>query len=125
MTPIKVVDASALGALIFNEQAAEKIVAMLEESTLIAPLLLVQELDSICVKKIKAQPKQRKKLIEARRLADDLSITLSAVNHTEVIELAVQTGLTAYDASYLWLAKNTGNSELVTLDARLAKAAVS
>jgi predicted nucleic acid-binding protein len=35
--------------------------------------------------------------------------------------LAVMTGLSAYDASYLWLARRLG-AELVTLDKQLAKA---
>jgi len=39
-----------------------------------------------------------------------------------VIELALETGLTAYDAAYLWLAVAHG-AELVTLDARLARVA--
>ncbi len=40
----------------------------------------------------------------------------------EVVSLALATGLTAYDASYLWLARLLG-AELVTLDRRLAAAA--
>jgi predicted nucleic acid-binding protein len=39
-----------------------------------------------------------------------------------VIELALATGLTAYAASYLWLA-GTHGAELVTLDARLERTA--
>ena len=38
------------------------------------------------------------------------------------VELGLATGLTAYDASYLWLAKELG-AELVTLDKALRKAA--
>jgi predicted nucleic acid-binding protein len=38
-----------------------------------------------------------------------------------VVRLAVDTGLSAYDASYLWLALAL-KAELVTLDARLANA---
>jgi predicted nucleic acid-binding protein len=37
------------------------------------------------------------------------------------LELAAATGLTAYDASYLWLARRLG-ADLVTLDKQLAKA---
>jgi predicted nucleic acid-binding protein len=39
----------------------------------------------------------------------------------EVVDLASATGLTAYDASYLWLARHLG-APLVTLDSRLARA---
>lgn len=39
-----------------------------------------------------------------------------------ILELAEATGLTAYDASYLWVAHSMG-AELVTLDRKLAAAA--
>ena len=38
-----------------------------------------------------------------------------------MVQLAKETGLTAYDASYLWLAR-TLDADLVTLDRRLAGA---
>ena len=44
------------------------------------------------------------------------------MDHQGAIDLAIGTGLTAYDASYLWLSRQLG-AELVTLDRRLAKAA--
>jgi predicted nucleic acid-binding protein len=43
---------------------------------------------------------------------------------TEVLPMAVATGLTPYDASYLWLARQRG-LPLVTLDAQLARAAAA
>ena len=42
----------------------------------------------------------------------------------QLLGLAERIGLTAYDASYLWLARRTG-AELVTLDRRLAAAAAT
>jgi predicted nucleic acid-binding protein len=51
-----------------------------------------------------------------------MQIALLDVDHPGVIELALATGLTTYDASYLWLASTHG-AELVTLNARLARAA--
>lgn len=77
---IKVVDASALAALLFGEPEAEAVAARLE--------------------------------IEA-----------VAVDHVGVIELASKARLTAYDASYLWLAQRLG-AELVTLDKELGQAAI-
>jgi predicted nucleic acid-binding protein len=44
------------------------------------------------------------------------------VRFREVLELAESEGITAYDASYLWLARLL-NLELVTLDGGLATAA--
>jgi predicted nucleic acid-binding protein len=45
-----------------------------------------------------------------------------AVDHDQTAGLALETGLTAYDASYLWLARRLG-AELVTLDKALDAAA--
>jgi predicted nucleic acid-binding protein len=46
------------------------------------------------------------------------------VNHDSALELAASTGLTAYDASYLWLSRQL-EAELVTLDQQLAMAATA
>jgi predicted nucleic acid-binding protein len=51
-----------------------------------------------------------------------MGVDIVEVDHGEVLGLAQRIGLTAYDASYLWLARRTG-SELVTLDRQLAAAA--
>jgi predicted nucleic acid-binding protein len=45
------------------------------------------------------------------------------VEHPAILDLAEPTGLTAYDASYLWVARSL-NAELVTLDRKLAAASV-
>ena len=60
----------------------------------------------------------------ALRLRDRLGVEEIAVDHDAVVELAIATGLTAYDASYLWLAHQLG-AELITLDRQLARAAVT
>ena len=44
------------------------------------------------------------------------------VDHDGVLALAEATGLTSYDASYLWIARAL-DAELVTLDRKLAAAA--
>jgi len=120
--PARVVDASALAALIHAEPGAADVAASLTDATLIAPTLLPHELDSVCARKIRANPRDRGRLLDARALADELGIALLEVDHRGVIELALETGLTAYDATYLWLAVAHG-AELVTLDARLARVA--
>jgi predicted nucleic acid-binding protein len=53
-----------------------------------------------------------------------MGISQTEVNLAEVLILAEQTGLTSYDASYLWLARRL-NAELVTLDKQLAKAVIT
>jgi predicted nucleic acid-binding protein len=119
--PVKVVDASALGALVFGEPAAKTVAKQLAESALVAPHLLWFELASIAFKKATLHPDAAGAIREALRMAGRLAIDLLAVDHLEVIDLATKDRLTTYDASYLWLARRTGG-ELVTLDKRLLKA---
>jgi predicted nucleic acid-binding protein len=120
--PVKVVDASALGALVFGEPDAKTVAKQLSESKLVAPHLLWFELASIALKKVAVHSDDADQIREALRMAGRLAIELLAVDHLEVIDLAAKDRLTTYDASYLWLARRTGG-ELVTLDKRLLKAA--
>ena len=119
---VRVVDASALGALVFGEPKAEEIARMLADAPMAAPALLWFELASICLKKIKAHPTQTERIFEAFRLASHLPIEIVGVDHSAVVELAKETGLTTYDASYLWLVLHL-QGDLVTLDRKMRKAA--
>ena len=119
---VKVVDASALAALLFGEPGAQTIVGRLGDAQLVAPSLLGFELANVCLTKCRRYPKNRPALKEAFRLRARLAIGEVAVDHDEIVELAAAMGLTAYDASYLWLARQVGG-ELVTLDQGLASAA--
>ena len=119
--PVKVVDASALAALLFGEPEAETAATKLESSTLAAPALLPFEMASVCVKKLRRHPEQREAILTAYALMDRLAIEYFQVQLSEVIALAERSKLTVYDAAYLWLAQSL-RAELVTLDASLAKA---
>ena len=124
MTPIAVVDASALAAVAFNEPLAAEMSDRLTNRQLVAPRLLAYELTNAAIRKLRKHPDQAT-LIRgglARALSPDFAIVWSDVEVTPVLELALETGLTAYDASYLWLARHLG-AELVTLDSELAAAA--
>jgi predicted nucleic acid-binding protein len=124
MTPIAVVDASALAAVAFNEPLAAETSDRLTDRQLVAPRLLAYELTNAAIRKLRKHPGQAA-LIRgglARALSPDFAIVWSDVEATPVLELALATGLTAYDASYLWLARHLG-AELVTLDSELAAAA--
>ena len=121
MTVAKVVDASALAALLFAEPEAEAIAGLLEGARLAAPSLLDFELANVCLTKIRRQPSQRDALRAAFRLAHRLRVETVAVDHAAIVDLAETTGLTAYDASYLWLTRAL-DAELVTLDQKLAAA---
>jgi len=115
----KVVDASAVVALLFNELTCEEVVLRLRGSSLHAPSLVGFEVANACLKKMRARPAERQALLEAFTLLDELSISLETVNLEEAIVLAERTTLSLYDASYLWLASAL-DAELVTLDGKLA-----
>jgi predicted nucleic acid-binding protein len=121
---IKVVDASALAALLFGEPEAERVAKRLEGARLVAPGLLGFELANVCLTKARRHPELREALTAAFRLRGRLRVEEVAVDHDVALEMAAATGLTAYDASYLWLAGELG-AELVTLDGELARAAVT
>lgn len=122
MTATKVVDASAIAALLFQEPNGEAIVRQLEGFRLVAPSLFGYELANVCWLKCRRFPANQALLLAGFARLRRLEIGELPVDHDEVVRLAAEAGFTAYDASYLWLARRLG-AELVTLDAALLKAA--
>jgi predicted nucleic acid-binding protein len=120
--PARVVDASVLAAWCFRETRAAEALALLQDSDLFAPVLLAYELASIARRKATAYPQRLDVLSDALQTALALPIHWSDVDHSAVFRLAVNTNLTSYDASYLYLARLLG-VPLVTFDQRLARAA--
>jgi predicted nucleic acid-binding protein len=121
VTEVKVVDASALAAVIFAEPEAEAIAKRLEGTRLAAPSLIGFELANVCLTKMRRDPSKRDTIHEAFRLSNKLRVETVAVDFPAIVDLAKTTGLTAYDASYLWLARSL-KADLVTLDRKLAAA---
>jgi predicted nucleic acid-binding protein len=122
VTDVKVVDTSALAAILFGEPQAEAIVARIGEARLIAPTLLTFELANVCLVKIRRHPDRREALLSAFALRGRFALEEAAVDHAAALALAEATGLTVYDASYLWLARRL-DVPLVTLDKALERAA--
>ncbi|HEY3130564.1 MAG TPA: type II toxin-antitoxin system VapC family toxin [Acidobacteriota bacterium] len=119
--PVKVIDASALAAIVFAEPEADRVVAQVRGYSLAAPALLPFEIASVCLKKVRRYPKKRPQLLAAIRMMEMMEISQTEVDLQEAVLLAEERQLTVYDAAYLWLARRLG-SELVTLDEKLAKA---
>ena len=117
---VKVVDTSALAAVVFAEPDGQRVAAQLEGHDLIAPHLLPFELANVCLTKIRRYPAKRELILAGYKMVSRLPLTFMAVNMLEVVTLAEAKRLTAYDASFLWLAQQLG-VELVTLDKTLAK----
>jgi predicted nucleic acid-binding protein len=117
----KVVDASALCALLFGEPDGPAVAERLRDGHLIAPALLPFEVANVCLKKMRRHPGRRDALMIAFGMLDRMEIGVVEVDHGEALVLAEQCGLTAYDASYLWLARRMSIG-LVTLDSQLESA---
>ncbi len=118
---VKVVDASALAAMLFGEPEGEAVALNLKGATLVAPALLPFEIANVCLMKMRRHPADRDTLMAAFRLWPRLEIRVIDTDPAGVLELAERTGLTAYDAAYLWLARRL-DAGLATLDRRLAAA---
>ncbi len=119
--PVKVVDASVMAAWCFREPRASEAMTVLRESELHAPLLLAYELTSIARRKAKTYPEKTEQVTEALRTALNVPFHWTDVDHIAVMRLALETGLTTYDACYLYVARSIG-ADLATFDERLAKA---
>ncbi len=118
---VKVVDASAFAALLFQESKAAEIALQLQTGRLIAPALIDLELANVCLMKLRRKQASLDSLAGAFTARDRITLERMNVDADAVLTLAIATGLTAYDASYLWLAM-TQTAELVTLDKQLAAA---
>jgi len=117
-----VVDASAVAAITFGEDEGPTVAEGLTGVTLHAPSLLWYELANVCLTKLRRYPGEADRLRAALEHAQRLAIRIHHVDPTETIGVAEQTGLSAYDASYLCLARRL-HADLVTLDKRLHAAA--
>ncbi len=114
----KVADASVLAALVFREPLAEEAAALIQDVELLEPHLLAYELANTARKKILKEPQQRQFIVRGLGLVLGMNVRWVDVDHFAVLKLAIDTGLTTYDASYLYVA-NTQRVPLLTFDRRL------
>jgi len=119
---VKIVGASAMTAMVFGK--VEAISVRLEGARLLAPSLLDFEMARICLKKLRYEKTQCGAILSVYARRDSIRIRRVPVDYDDVVEFAIQAGITAYDASYLWLAR-LHKAELVSLDKRLNKVFLS
>lgn len=117
---IVVVDASAVGAMLFAEPEGATIRAHLRNETVLAPQLIDYELASVCWKRMRRYPDQQLEALTMLASLEHVEMKRVAVPPDETVKLAMKTGLSTYDAAYLWLALSR-DAELVTLDQQLAR----
>jgi predicted nucleic acid-binding protein len=120
--PDRVVDASVIAAMVFEEPRADEAEDLLRDATLFAPEILPYELASVALKKTKVEPSRRFEIAMRLRQALATQVELVPMAPLELLTLALETNLTIYDAAYLQAARGLG-CPLVTFDAKLARQA--
>ena len=123
-TRAKVVDASALVAIVFQEAGWEEVAPRIRGAVLVAPTLLRYEVANVCLNKLRRHASLWSEINQMFDVFWQMEIEFVDSIYPEILELAYRTNLTAYDASYLWLAQRL-DAELITLDRRLADAAAA
>jgi predicted nucleic acid-binding protein len=118
--PDRVVDASVIAAMVFEEPRADEAEDLLRDATLFAPEILPYELASVALKKTKVEPSRRLEIAMRLRQALATQVELVPMAPLELLTLAVETNLTIYDAAYLHAARWLG-CPLVTFDKKLAR----
>lgn len=116
-----VVDASAIAAVVFQEADGDTVQAHVQDDTLFAPDLIDYELMNVGLVKIRRGLGNELLIRSMMSKVPFLRIRRVSVSIDAAIALALQTGLSGYDAAYLWLARSL-DVELVTLDRKLARA---
>ena len=119
--PARVVDASVLGSVVFEEPRAQEADDLIRDTALQAPELLLYELTHIAQKKSLQYPDQRRAFQRSLQAVLSMEIRWRKVDHVAVLELALANGISTYDASYLYLAQTLG-LPLVTFDQQLQAA---
>lgn len=119
---VKVVDASAVAAILFGEPESVAVLELINGHRLIAPSLIGYELANICVVKSRRNPDLRDGIVANFARRNGLGVEEHDVDFDAVARLASETGLSGYDACYLWLARDR-DVVLVTLDRKLARVA--
>ena len=115
-----VVDCSALAGVLFQEPWLDQALERLAGHELYAPHLLQTEICSVAVKK--ARRGAAETAAEALAQWQNVAVELIDIDVIQTFALAQRYQLSAYDASYLWLAEQL-RCPLATFDARLGAAA--
>ena len=121
MSSSAVVDASAFLAVIFGEPESAGVERRLVRMRYVAPALLLFEVANVTLVKARRHPERRAELFEAYENFTRFEIEFADVDFVAVLSVAQRRNLSAYDASYVWLALSRG-LDLVSLDKRMIEA---
>ena len=119
-----VVDASVFGAIAFNEPQKPNAESLIADRQVYAPRILAFEITNVARTKVVSSPFDRQVIFNGLGAALRSDISWTEVDFRKILELALETSLTAYDASYLYLSQTLG-LPLATFDRKLSAAAHS
>ena len=125
MRPVRttsVVDASICAAIYFREPHYREASRLTYGVDLFAPTLLNYEMASAATGKIAENLRFRETFVRGLEAFLHSGINLLEVDYLAVVDLADDTGLSPYDASYLYLAQVMG-LPLLTFDRQLSRIA--
>jgi predicted nucleic acid-binding protein len=117
----KVADASVMAALVFEEPTADEADRLVRDTELYEPVLLAYELTHVALKKSLLRPDRSPAIETSLDIALHMVTRWVEVDHLAVLRLALDSGISAYDAAYLWAARSSG-LPLVTFDEKLKRA---
>lgn len=120
---IRIVDASAVGAVLLVEPEADWVNAQTDGEDLYASPVLPFEVGNIFWKRLRSPAADIEVLMAIwSAWTEALPLRLMLSDAPSVVRLAHRTGLTFYDASYLQLALDL-DGDLISLDKRLLRIA--
>ena len=120
--PKLVVDASVLASFVFAEPNRDEAEAQMRGRGLCAPTLVDYEFANVALNKIRRKAVSIDHAGRALTEYADLDVERWEADPAELVRIGGEYGLSAYDASYLWVAGHL-RAPLATFDKRLAAAA--
>lgn len=105
----------------FQEGRAREAADHVRDVSLYEPYVLPFELATVAWKKARREPGQTRAIREQLGQVLSMPFIFVSLDHVDVFNLALKTGLTVYDASYLAAARRVG-ATLVTFDRALQAA---
>jgi predicted nucleic acid-binding protein len=95
------VDASTLICIILNEPEKQEILALTEESELVAPEMISFEIGNVLSRMYKRHRLTEEQIIKAYLLYESLPLRIVKVDMKKALILSCKYGIYAYDAYYL------------------------